>query len=381
MADQATAIQQFVEITGASEAQARFFLSASKWDMNLAVTSFFQKDSAETSEGPEEPAQSTSVSVPAQRLQRIPSQRGNIATLGSIGDPMDEDSDSETDNPEYFAGGEKSGLSLQDPKKKRDNTIQDILRKAAQAPELSENDNDLQTNHFAGTGHTLGGEDKESTVVNPQNERPSRHPKVTRILNFWKDGISVDDGPLLRYDDPANESILNDINSGRAPMALLGVEYGQPVDVNINKQLDQEFKALKKLNTWEGSGYRLGSQIPDEPAPAASFPSAPAPVEHLPFGLELTDGQPVTSVQIRLSDGTRIVSRVNLSHTVGDLYKIINMFVHATVNNSKNTRSRPDMAPQNFVLQSSFPMRELNDRSQSIQDAKLQNAVVVQKMT
>ena len=40
------------------------------------------------------------------------------------------------------------------------------------------------------------------------------HFKVTRYLTFWRDGFSVDDGQLYRYDDPANQTMLNAINSG-----------------------------------------------------------------------------------------------------------------------------------------------------------------------
>lgn len=37
---------------------------------------------------------------------------------------------------------------------------------------------------------------------------------VERELTFWKNGFSIGDGPLMAYDDPANEKILDDIKSG-----------------------------------------------------------------------------------------------------------------------------------------------------------------------
>ena len=33
-------------------------------------------------------------------------------------------------------------------------------------------------------------------------------------MTFWRDGFTVEDGELMRYDDPANEQILNEINAG-----------------------------------------------------------------------------------------------------------------------------------------------------------------------
>ena len=35
-----------------------------------------------------------------------------------------------------------------------------------------------------------------------------------RHLTFWRDGFSVEDGELLRYDDPANAQLLSEINAG-----------------------------------------------------------------------------------------------------------------------------------------------------------------------
>jgi hypothetical protein len=39
-------------------------------------------------------------------------------------------------------------------------------------------------------------------------------PTAIRHLTFWREGFSVEDGELMRYDDPANEQILAEINSG-----------------------------------------------------------------------------------------------------------------------------------------------------------------------
>jgi hypothetical protein len=35
-----------------------------------------------------------------------------------------------------------------------------------------------------------------------------------RYLTFWRDGFSVEDGELRRYDDPAQAQILSEINVG-----------------------------------------------------------------------------------------------------------------------------------------------------------------------
>jgi UBX domain-containing protein 1 len=58
--------------------------------------------------------------------------------------------------------------------------------------------------------------------------------------------------------------------------------------------------------------------------------------------------------------------RFNLDHTVADIRR----FIHA---------SRPDM-PATYALMTAFPSAQLADDSQTIADAALQNAVVVQKL-
>lgn len=43
-------------------------------------------------------------------------------------------------------------------------------------------------------------------------------------------------------------------------------------------------------------------------------------------------------------------------------------------------RARPEYASANFVLMTTFPNKELTDENQSLADAKLLNAVIVQRM-
>jgi hypothetical protein len=42
---------------------------------------------------------------------------------------------------------------------------------------------------------------------------------------------------------------------------------------------------------------------------------------------EVDEGAPSTSVQVRLADGTRLVTRMNLSHTVGDIRSFVDACV------------------------------------------------------
>lgn len=224
---------------------------------------------------------------------------------------------------------------------------------------------------FTGSGQTLGSEDTPSVVVpDPAANRPPPPQTISRSLTFWRDGFSIEDGPLMRYDDPANQEILRAIQSGRAPTHLMGVQQGQQADVHVYKRLDEDYVAPKnKAVPFSGQGNRLGSPTPEVAAPVQAPVVVPTPQASRSAAapqVDIDTAQPTTSLQIRLGDGTRLVIRFNHSHTVGDVYGFVNA-------SSVTSRSR------NYVLQTTFPNKELTDHGQTIKEAGLVNAVVVQK--
>ena len=209
-------------------------------------------------------------------------------------------------------------------------------------------------------------------IPDPNANRPQRLPPVERRLHFWADGFSVDDGPLFRSDDPANAAILAQIKQGRAPMSLLNVEAGQEVDVKLDQHSEKYVQPKKKYVPFSGGGQRLGSPTPggvtstETPrAPPSEASTTAAPV---PSGPVIDDSQPTLSLQIRLGDGTRLPARFNTTHTIGDVY----IFVNAS-NAESRTRS--------WALMTTFPSKELNDRSQILGDLAefKRGGVVVQK--
>ena len=78
---------------------------------------------------------------------------------------------------------------------------------------------------------------------------------VERTLHLWSDGFSVDDGPLYRYDDPANARTLEMINRGSAPLDIMNVEKGQAVDVRLEQHPQEKYvQPKKKFQPFAGSG-------------------------------------------------------------------------------------------------------------------------------
>jgi UBX domain-containing protein 1 len=152
-----------------------------------------------------------------------------------------------------------------------------------------------------------------------------------RLLTFWSDGFSVDDGPLLRYDDPANKELLDSLNQGRAPQQLLGLKFGQRVDIQVAQRLTEAYRPQPKgpAKPFEGSGNRLGAPAPEASSSSAPPKSPERPQSFVPASVqfEVDQSRPVTSLQIRLTNGERVVGRFNHDHTVADIRRYVNASV------------------------------------------------------
>ena len=191
---------------------------------------------------------------------------------------------------------------------------------------------------------------------------------VTRHLTLWKDGFSVEDGPLMRYDDPKNMETLRAIQEGAAPQHILNVRFGQQVELRVAQRTDEAYVAPppKPMKAFSGGGQRLGAPTPSvtSSTPAAAAPAAAAAQPSKPF--EVDAAKPVTSIQIRLGDGSRQTARFNHDHTIRDIRNWINA-------------ANPGMAGRAYGLMTTFPNKELDDENMTIKESGAAGAVVVQK--
>lgn len=224
--------------------------------------------------------------------------------------------------------------------------------------------------HFTGTARTLGGDEAPSRVIeDPSAPAPQRPQRVQRTLHFWTDGFSVDDGELYRTDDPRNAEILEGIRQGRAPLAIMNVEAGQEVDVELKQHEEKYVKPKPKYKPFSGAGQRLGSPTPGVQS-QSSTPSSTtaAPSTGQPPKPEVDESQPTVTLQIRLGDGTRLTSRFNTTATIGDVYAFV-------------AAATPDGRNRAWVLMTTFPSKELSDWEQVLGDLPefKRGGVVVQK--
>ncbi|KAJ7150695.1 SEP domain-containing protein [Mycena filopes] len=198
--------------------------------------------------------------------------------------------------------------------------------------------------------------------------------RVTRTLTFWREGFTVEDGPLMRYDDPQHADVLAAIHAGHAPPAILNVRTGQRVDVQVSRRTEEDY-VPPKAKPFSGQGTRLGAAVPGAGSTSSSAAASSSTASARPAAagassitprFEVDQSLPTTSVRVTLADGTRIVCRMNLTHTVGDLRNFIN-----AASPANQTRA--------YTIGTTFPNRVLADDAATIEGEKLQNSVVVMR--
>lgn len=303
-------------------------------------------------------------------IDYILTNRGGIRTFRDLNNDDDDSDDEKTNN--FFTGGEKSGLEVEDPNKKDkgQSVIDQIFQRAKEQGEQpddrpSAQDPEQPEPKFTGSGFKLGdGNEPSQEVVDPSSsiQKPT---KVTREITFWKQGFTVGDGPLHRYDDPSNASVLQELNRGRVPMSLLDVEFGQDVDVSVFKKTDEEWKPPKKrAGGFGGLGQRLGSPVPGEIITNNPAPTEPEVPQETP---KPDNGHGDSLVQIRFANGKRVSQKFNSTDSIQTVYEFVRL--HAN-----NESSKP------FALSHAFPVKPIEESPDiTVEDAKLKNAVIVQR--
>ncbi|KAF9159627.1 hypothetical protein DFQ26_006330 [Actinomortierella ambigua] len=408
MTDHAELIANFVAVVGATPEQAEFYLEANNWNIDAAMSNYYdepnadiasrtarseasieQEDYSEIEDDLASPSMSSTAAGKRKATNAPPGGRkGGIATLRDFSkDGTDDESSEDEEGQNYFAGGEKSGVMLQGPPGKKKDTndiVSSLLKKAAEAGSRphpdDEDDEPPKATYFTGSGNRLGSDEIPSVVV-PATEsgEPQRLERAVRTLTFWRNGFSIEDGPLIAFNDPAGREILSAVDRGEAPLKVMNVQPGQSVDVRVARRESEDYVPPPKAppKPFEGTGNRLGG-LPSAGSSGSgnsgitpgSFPSSggsnPTNVP-APLRVEVDPSLPTTSIQIRLADGSRMVAKFNHTHTVNDIRGYINA-------------SQVGEASRSYILQTTFPKTDLTDLSQTIKDAGLLNAVVLQRL-
>jgi len=368
-------LAQFQSITGSDSERAQFYLESSNWQIDLAMAAFYEGDGEEGGAGAGAQAAGAAPQQPEAPQQPPPSQpqTGKI----NFGTMDVSDSDSDEEGQAFYAGGSShSGNVILGPKKKKEGKF-DIgnMFKAAReagAEEVSPGDagpSKSGTKAFHGGGFKLGSDEKPSEAVGVQGAAQQRPEERHFVLKMWQEGFSIDDGDLRKYEDPGNREFLASVMRGSIPQELVKEAKGGEVHVDMEDHRNEEFvKPKNKPKPFQGSGNVLGSIAPTMEAPKAASSSDPAQAEtEAQKTLNVDSSQPIASIQVRLADGSRLVVKLNHSHTVANLRRYI-------------TIARPQYAGTTFSLLTTFPNKELTEEGQSLKEANLIGAAVLQRM-
>ncbi|KAK4789348.1 hypothetical protein SAY86_020667 [Trapa natans] len=285
------------------------------------------------------------------------SRAGGIRTLSDLNRHSGPDSDSDSDGPpEYYTGGEKSGMLVQDPTKFND--VDSIFDQARQLGAV-ESPADIHppssnSGSFTGTGRLLSGETVQSSPQLPEN--------VIHNIVFWSNGFTVNDGPLRRLDDPENAPFLESIRKSECPRELNPADRRSSVHVNLIRKGEKYPEPEQHHLPFQGVGRTLGSSSSATPEPSrAALTSAPSPLR----SLKLDESQPMTSIQLRLADGTRLEQSFNHHHTINNIRGIIQS-------------SRPGTSRTYQLQMMGFPPKVLADLNKTLDQAGLAISVVFQ---
>ncbi|KAI9095382.1 hypothetical protein K1719_026416 [Acacia pycnantha] len=408
--DNASLINSFCEITSSSKEEAIFFLESHNFDLDAAVSTFFDNNNiasvnnnlvdpnvavnvnpnrASIPESPSEshspdlspslsPSRSRSASpTPSRAPYELRSRRnrgkaagkpsgsrsGKIRTLSDLNRPGRDSSDSESDETQEYTGGERSGMLVQDPM--NGNSVDDFLNRARQSAVDAPPEHHQRSTSFTGTARLLSGETVHSAAPPPE--------VVTHTITFWRNGFSVGDGPLRRLDDPQNASFLESVKNSQCPRELEPADHRTSVHVDLIRRDENYPEPVKPRHLpFRGVGRTLGSSSSTGEAAGESIETtvvgtAPITAPLPSMGLVVDESQPVTSIQLRLADGTRMVSRFNHHHTIRD----VRAFIDA---------SRPGGARSYQLQTMGFPPTKLTDLDQTIEQAGIANSVVIQKL-
>lgn len=401
-------IEQFRSFTGTSSERAKFFLECAGWNSDLAIENFYENHQEEVvlaSESDDEPGLSDpsvfdiGQPVPSAAGQPSPptgakapqikaQSSSRIATFGSLRKADHSSDDEEEEGQAFYAGGSESGGGQQilgPKKKKHESLVADMFKNAkehgAEVLDARESrEGKKKANYFQGAAYRLGGENDPGGAVSQGMSSDDRPANVDVVLRFWRNGFSVDNGPLRDFHDPANLEFLDDVRKGKIPRELVLLAKGSTVTLDMEDHSHEDFvKPKASSQAFSGQGYRLGNPT-DGTLSSAVLGAVGSSVDQKPSdtktttttttaaaagaNIQVDESLPVTNIQIRLPDGSRLVSKFNHTHTVSDVRQYI-------------VEMRPSYSQSNFVLMTTFPNREITDESATLSAANLINTVLV----
>lgn len=369
--------EAFVGVTGASDSVARRFLDMADGDVDRAVVMFFEspQDFAESTENvtttepnsaaPSEPTSINDILGLANKgeAEPTPSAGKGVGKKGSAGDgPV------RKIGIVFFADGFMVDPEMEDDEEEEEES-QDVAAKPPTRRMKMMSLDDLAREN--------------------QGDMPPLPKKVPKLF------------PLRSYDTPENKRFLDDVKASRVPQGLQTTdEKGRPVPMSFlvsderpatYQQLSKAIEEIKKLKEEQAAKERqkaptgpalftgAGHSLSSNAAPAASTAGAhggsaqscdPTLLALVKSGPPVLDeSKAATTLQLKLSTGSRAKARLNLDHTVADVWRVV----------AKEMGVSTFAAASGHTLSAGFPPKPLTNNSLTLAEADLANASVTHR--
>ncbi|XP_072946285.1 NSFL1 cofactor p47-like [Epargyreus clarus] len=382
-------LRQFCDVTGADENRSRFFLESSNWQLEVALSSFFEHG-GNMDEGPANPApaaplppmsdsdmESPPTSPAAQKKDKKKKPANTkFATLESL---QHESSSEEEEGQAFYAGGsERSGQQILGPGKSRKDIVSEMFKSVRERGAVMFDDEPSTASRgrgggaFSGVGYRLGQTDDDHEQVTPSGAAQNQEQGRSVRLRLYREGFTVDNGQLRLYSDPLNAEFLTCIRRGEIPPELSSNGGGE-VRLSLEDRRLEEGPRVhaSRAQAFSGKGQMLGSPTPA--TVGATVPVAAAAADReanqraAQEAVALDETRPITTVQFRLADGSRLTGRFNHTHTVADLARYV-------------SRAEPAYQLHAFALLTAFPSAELADPAATLEQARLLNTTLLQRL-
>lgn len=377
-------VSQFIDTTGVEPEEARFYLELSNWQLEVALDTFYYplalpSLSNEPTEGTSEEERTdisdkNAGSIKSSEMEGKSSKekikpKSKFAMLSDLKDR--ESSPEDEEGQAFYAGGsEHTGQQILGPGKKKD-IVSDMF-KSCQRQSIaveSKPSGQQRPNTFSGTGYKLGQTSSDTEIVTATTSNNQQTNSGLITLKLWKDGFTINDSELRLYSDPENREFLETIKRGEIPAEIRQEIQGTEARLDMEDHHHETYVPPKvKVKAFSGKGHMLGS-----PSPATVGMTIPTDLADQAANesqakqkLNLDESKPVTTLQIRLADGTSVKAQFNLTHTINDLRQYI-------------ITMRPQYAMREFNLLTMYPTKELTE-DKTIEEAGLQNTTIIQRL-
>ncbi|CAK71949.1 unnamed protein product (macronuclear) [Paramecium tetraurelia] len=245
---------------------------------------------------------------------------GMFRTLDDLKKGEKDEKQKKTSNS--YAGGEKSGLSVENP-----DDMDQIINNAKQ-----------------------GGTRPD------QDEDPKEWCKIT----LWSNGFQINDGEFKDINDPENKKFLAELRQNQVPTSLRS-KYPKGLSVKLEDKKTEKYvpPPPPKYVEFSGSGVSLGQQ---------QFVQQQQQVKvdlSKQGQIQIDPNQPTTNIMVRLSTGNTITLTVNTTTRVSAIQQHLLRMMN--------------LPPQKQIqLISGFPPRPIQNLNQTVEEADLCDSQITQ---